>query len=170
MSVEMSPDELDAFLRQQHTATLITLNKDGTPLPTPLWYVNKGPIIYVSTMTTTQKAKNILRDPRVAVLVEDGKHYLELRAVVIKGRAEVIEESEEMNWVRDQMSKKYAAFRPNMQTMPRATRHHYANPRLVIKIIPDKIRSWNNAKLRVTTKPADKQATGDTSSSSTAHG
>jgi PPOX class probable F420-dependent enzyme len=167
MGVEMSSEELETFLNQQHTVTLITLNKDGTPLPTPLWYVNKGPIIYVSTMMTTQKAKNILRDPRVAVQVEDGKHYLELRAVVIKGRAVVVEDPEELAWVRDRMAKKYEAFRPNMQAMPKATRQHYANPRITIKVIPEKIKSWNNAKLRVGTGAAGMQAAGGVSSSLT---
>ena len=148
MSVEMSPEEIDQYLKGQHTVTLITLNKDGTPLPAPLWFVNQGATIYAGTMRRLQKVKNILRDPRVTAQVEDGKRYVDLRAVIVRGRAEAVEDPEELAWFNQQMDAKYAAYRPQMRSMPAATQRHYDNPRVVFKVVPEKIKTWDNSKLR----------------------
>ncbi len=41
------------------------------------------------TFTKSQKVRNLERDPRISVLVEDGTEYAELRGVSISGHAEL---------------------------------------------------------------------------------
>lgn len=153
MAVTMSVEEIESYLSKSVTVTLITLNRDGTALPTPLWFANRGEVIYVGTMRKTQKVKNLLRDPRVTAQVESGESYLELRAVIVKGRAEIVESEEELAWFAEAMAAKYAQQRPRQTALPTATKQHYDNPRAVIKIVPEKVRTWDNSKIRTTSAP-----------------
>ena len=54
MSVTMNEAEIEDFLATHHTVTAITINPDGAPLPTPLWYLNKGSTVYIRTRRNTQ--------------------------------------------------------------------------------------------------------------------
>ena len=150
MGIQMTSEELDQFLATNLTVILITINPDGSPLPTPLWYVNEGHVIYVRTMRHLQKVKNIMRDAGITALVEDGDAYLKLRAAILKGRAIIVEDQEEIAWFDKHVAIKYhGRLRPPLEKLPSATQRHYNHPRLVIKLIPEKIWTWDNSKLRM---------------------
>jgi len=84
--IAMTPDELDAFLGEQRTCRIATTGPEG-PHVAPLWFVWDGRDLWVSSLTRSQRWANIARDPRVAVVVDDGHHYNELRGVEIEGQA-----------------------------------------------------------------------------------
>jgi PPOX class probable F420-dependent enzyme len=67
------------LLREEHFAVLSTLNKDGSSHLTTMWYLleNDGTIV-MSTPSHLQKVKNLRRDPRIAICVEDGNRYVSL--------------------------------------------------------------------------------------------
>ncbi len=50
--------------------------------------------ILMTTYGRSQKAVNLRRDPKAALLVESGERYDELKGVLIRGRAEVLEDEE----------------------------------------------------------------------------
>jgi PPOX class probable F420-dependent enzyme len=79
-----------AFLKELHFAVLSTINKDGTSQLTNMWYLldDDGTIV-MNTQVHLQKAKNIRRDPRIAICVEDGPRY-----VSINGTVDIIEDQE----------------------------------------------------------------------------
>lgn len=147
MSVKMSDQEVNDFLAESITATVITINPSGIPLPAPVWYVNKGPDIYFRTMRKTQKAKNIARDPRTVVQVEAGLKYLELRAVVVTGTASEMSASEK-DWFEDALAAKYKAQKAPQAALPDATKKHYDNPSVFYKVTPTKVKTWDNRKIR----------------------
>jgi len=70
-----------------------TLAQDGTPHLTTLFHVvdDRGRIAFW-TYGRSQKIRNLERDPRISMLVEDGEDYFELRGVSIQGRARLVEE------------------------------------------------------------------------------
>ena len=148
MSVLMSDEEVASFLEQSITATVITINPSGIPLPAPVWFVNKGPVMYFRTMRRLQKAKNIARDPRCVMQVEAGLKYLELRAVIVTGKAVELTE-DEGEWFNDAMAKKYGGLRTDKSTMPEVTKKHYDNPGVFYKVVPDKVKTWDNRKIRL---------------------
>jgi PPOX class probable F420-dependent enzyme len=152
MSVGLDAAELERFLAESITGTVVTINPDGTPLPTPVWYVNRGPEIYFRTMRSSQKAKNIARDPRVAVQVEAGHRYLELKAVIINGTAEEANDPELKAWYKAERGRKYDHLAPSMKAMPAATQKHYSDPFVLYRVVPAKVKSWDNAKIRVSGK------------------
>ena len=84
--IAMSPAELDAFLGEQRTCRLATTGPGG-PHVAPLWFVWDGQALWVSSLTRSQRWANVARDPRVAVVIDDGHHYHELRGVEIEGEA-----------------------------------------------------------------------------------
>jgi PPOX class probable F420-dependent enzyme len=148
MTVKMTDEEISSFLGESITATVITINPSGVPLPAPVWYVNKGPEIYYRTMRKTQKAKNIARDPRCVVQVEAGLKYLELRAVIVTGKAQEMSEAEQ-NWFEDALAKKYGQLRAPQEKMPEVTKKHYDNPSVFYKVVPEKVKTWDNRKIRL---------------------
>ena len=85
----MSAEELSSFLGEQHTCRFATTGPDG-PHVAPVWFVWDGQAIWVYSLTRSQRWANVSRDPRVAVVVDDGHHYHELHGVEIEGQATVV--------------------------------------------------------------------------------
>ena len=87
MTTELS-EKARAFLREKRFAVLATLNRDGTPQLTTMWYLleNDGTIL-MNTKAGRFKERNMRRDPRISVCFEDNYNYL-----TIKGRVEMIDD------------------------------------------------------------------------------
>jgi PPOX class probable F420-dependent enzyme len=75
---EMSKKEIKTFLMQGTlTGKMATVKKDGGPHLVPFWFIidnnnDKSNIIF-TTSSTSVKAKNIQRDNRVCICVDDQK-------------------------------------------------------------------------------------------------
>lgn len=79
-----------AFLaRKPGWAVLTTVGADGYPHTVALGYFLDGDDIVLGTVAGTQKLRNILRNPKVSVLVECSEGSV-LTGVLVQGNAEVI--------------------------------------------------------------------------------
>lgn len=90
---EMTKDEIRRFLLQgTFTGKLGTINKNGTTHIVPIWYTldEEGNIIF-NTGDKSVKAKNIQRDNRVRVCVDD--QTAPFSFVTIDGNAEIISDT-----------------------------------------------------------------------------
>jgi PPOX class probable F420-dependent enzyme len=65
-----------AFLEAKRFAVLATINPDGTPQLTTMWYELQGDEIMMNTKVGRAKEHNLRRDQRVAICVEDEYHYV----------------------------------------------------------------------------------------------
>jgi PPOX class probable F420-dependent enzyme len=104
----MSNDEIKNFLMcETFTAKLATVNKDGSPHVAPIWFVldeteitenNKCFDIIFTTGNTSTKGRNILRDPRVTISVDDQTSPFSF--VILMGLVASIDEepSELLRW------------------------------------------------------------------------
>ncbi len=146
-TIRMTDDEQDTFLAESQTIIINTIGKDGVPHPMPMWYaVEDDGAIVMSTFTKSQKIKNLQRDPRCSLLVEDGEEYAKLRGVVIYGEAELVRDDEQ---VADMLVK------VNMKTMKADVKEEdlrkavaaTATKRTGIRIRPQRIVSWDHSKL-----------------------
>ena len=90
--VAMTADEAAALLAESRKLQLATINPDGTPHLVTMFYVLLGGRIAFWTYRTSQKARNLARDPRLTCLVETGEEYFELRGVQVAGRAQIVED------------------------------------------------------------------------------
>ncbi len=87
MPHRLPPPDTERFLRGRHVAVLTTINADGTPLQTPIWYLCRDGLIYIRTNSKSGKVRNIRRDARVSLCVQDERPPY--RGVTVKGAASV---------------------------------------------------------------------------------
>jgi len=143
----MNEDEVRGFLAAGHTGVLTTLRRDGRPAPAPIWFVLDGGEVVVRTLAASAKAANVRRDPRVTFMLEDGRAWAELRAVVISGRAEPERDQEAIARIDAAFAEKYGDFLMPPEA-PDASRRHYAAERVHLRITPgERPLSWDNSKL-----------------------
>ncbi|HEV3232790.1 MAG TPA: pyridoxamine 5'-phosphate oxidase family protein [Candidatus Dormibacteraeota bacterium] len=90
--IAMSPEERDAFLAEMRICRLASVGADGAPHASALWYVWDGECLWLYSIVRSQRWTNLVRDPRVAVVVDAGVDYFELRGVEILGRVEPVGE------------------------------------------------------------------------------
>src|SRR5262252_6987893 len=89
--IRLSPEEQAAFLREHRKAALATLDQDGFPHVVAMNFLAKDGAFYMTSYGKAQKVVNIRRNPKVALMVEAGNAYSELRGVMVRGRCEIIE-------------------------------------------------------------------------------
>lgn len=79
-----------AYLQELRFAVLATINQDGTPQLTTMWYIleNDGTIT-MNTKVGRAKERNMRRDPRISICIEDGYDFL-----TINGTVEMIDDPE----------------------------------------------------------------------------
>ena len=148
-SIRMTDAELRDFLVTSQTIVITSINRDGTPHPMPMWYaVDPDGAIAMTTFTKSQKIRNLERDPRATLLVEDGAFYGELRGAVIYGRAELSRDRDRILDVLDRIGAKTLAdprdpSREAVRSAVRAT----APKRTAIRVRPDRIVSWDHRRL-----------------------
>jgi PPOX class probable F420-dependent enzyme len=69
---KMNENEIKNFLMQGTlTGKLATISEDGRPHVAPIWFVLDGNDLILTTHCESVKAKNMLRDPRIAICVDD---------------------------------------------------------------------------------------------------
>ena len=89
--IQLTPDEQAAFFREQRKAALATLDQHGFPHVVAMNYFAKDGAFYMTSYAKAQKVVNIRRNPKVALMIEKGDAYAELRGVMVRGRCEIIE-------------------------------------------------------------------------------
>ncbi|MGZ3642862.1 MAG: PPOX class F420-dependent oxidoreductase [Ktedonobacteraceae bacterium] len=89
MAVDLSK-KAQAFLQELRFAVLATINQDGTPQLTTMWYLleDDGTIL-MNTKVGRLKERNVRRDPRISICIEDGYNFL-----TISGIAQLIDDPE----------------------------------------------------------------------------
>ena len=143
--IRMSAEEVSKFLGESSTVIINTIGRDGVPHPVPMWYaIEEGGAIVMTTYTKSQKIRNLRRDPRVSLLVEDGAVYPELRGVLMYGPAELIDDVEAVIDILAAVSSRPAD--PAAQA-DRAQIREAAEKRTGIRVRPEKVVAWDHRKL-----------------------
>ena len=140
--IQLNADEQAAFLREHRKAALATLDKDGYPHVVAMNFLAKDGAFYMTSYGKAQKVVNIRRNPKVALMIEAGNAYAELRGVMVRGRCEISEGAEAVRAVFAAM----AEARGTTAARPRGSADS-APKRVVLKVIPEKITSWDHSKL-----------------------
>ncbi len=148
--IRMDDAEIRAFLRAHKTIILNSIGPGGVPHPMPMWFVaDDDLVISMATFRGSQKIKNLQRDPRVSLLVESGRTYAELKGVVIYGTAELSDDTDAIIATLAAASRKEA---PEVDAASReavdADMRKSAAKRLLIRVTPSRILSWDHTKLR----------------------
>jgi PPOX class probable F420-dependent enzyme len=151
-AIEMTPAEVDAFLAERRPMTMCSLSPDGSVHAVAMWYGFVDGLVTVETKGKSQKAKNLRRDPRLTLLFEDGDYYEELRGVELVGKAEIIEDPEQLWTLGVSVFERYYApyseeLKPFIETM--------LHKRVGIQLHVERTVSWDHRKLGLpSTRPA----------------
>jgi PPOX class probable F420-dependent enzyme len=112
-------------------ANLATLNPDGSPQVTPVWVDFDGSHVIVNTARGRVKAKNLAREPRIALSIADPENPY--RYLGLQGR--VVEMTEKGGDAHiDKMAKKYLGKDSYPFRKP-------GEVRIIVKIAPDKVHT-----------------------------
>lgn len=98
-------DQVRSLCEGANFGHLATLMPDGSPMSVPVWVGVEGDHVVFFTQTMTRKARNIERDPRVAISIAD--HEKPYRAGRIRGRVVSTIEGDEALEVIDRISVRY---------------------------------------------------------------
>jgi PPOX class probable F420-dependent enzyme len=75
-------DDVRAFLEEKHFGVLATVNKDGSPQQSVMWYEPRGDTIMMNTLRGRKKDRNLLSDSRASLCVEDGYRYVTMDGTI----------------------------------------------------------------------------------------
>ena len=80
-------------------ANLATFDRNGSIHLVGMWFVWDGDALLIPTSDTTRKLRNLERDPRATVMIDDSRGGFDLRGVTLVGRAEIVrgERAKELN-------------------------------------------------------------------------
>jgi PPOX class probable F420-dependent enzyme len=71
-----------AFLEEPRFGVLGTINESGSPQQTVMWYTLRGDTVMMNTKRGRRKDRNLLRDPRASLCVEEGQRYVTLEGTI----------------------------------------------------------------------------------------
>ena len=135
---EMTRDEVNTYLDGHGGyAVLSTIGKDGYPHAVPLGFFRSGEDVMLPVRG--QRKVNIARNPRVAVTVESGRTMKELKGVVIRGDATLVEEpAAVLELLREGARRRGTA----EDQLPASARPGMA----YVRVRAVKVASWDNTK------------------------
>jgi nitroimidazol reductase NimA-like FMN-containing flavoprotein (pyridoxamine 5'-phosphate oxidase superfamily) len=139
-AIAMDAAELDAFLAGEHTCRVATSSPAGPHL-TALWFVWDGTAVWLNSLMRSQRWTDLQRDPRLAVLVDAGEAYAELRGAELRGRAEIVGD------VPRTASPEAALDEPERLFAGKYGAMHHDGRHAWLRMIPDSISSWDFRKL-----------------------
>lgn len=142
--IVMTDDEIAQFIEQSRTATMATIGPTGMPHLVAMWYAVLDGTIWFETKAKSQKVHNLRRDPRIACMIEAGETYDTLRGVSLEGRAEIVEDPEQLWQVGVSVWERYSGpyteeMRPFVEVM--------LNKRVAVRVDVERTRSWDHRKL-----------------------
>ncbi|WP_329286329.1 PPOX class F420-dependent oxidoreductase [Streptomyces sp. NBC_00691] len=102
----MTDDQWRTFVSEgTRTGKLATVRDDGSPHVAPIWFLLDGDELVFNTGKETVKGRNLARDGRVSLCVDDDTPPFSF--VVLSGRAELSEEPAELRHWASRIGARY---------------------------------------------------------------
>lgn len=153
--IRMSEAEVRELLRAGGSMTLSTHGPRGFPHAVAMFYaLDDDGAIRMASYENSQKVRNIEREAKVALLVERGDAYAELRGVMIEGIAELSKDLDATVATMIEATASTGAPLPDLAAIPEAVKQKMAGKRVLIRVRPQRVISWDHAKLPKSKTPA----------------
>ncbi len=143
--ITLSDEEVSAFLEEQRVVICATNGPRGWPHLMPLWYVMRGDDIWAWTYAKAQKIRNLQRDPRATLQIEDGTQYDQLRGVMIEARTAIHRDTELVTGIGAELAQRYGS--ESLGPEARAAIRRQAAKRVALQFVAQRIASWDHRKL-----------------------
>jgi general stress protein 26 len=150
----MSVEDIAGFLEAPHIGVLSTMDPKGFPHSVGIYYLPRLEIepfeFDMWVYAKSQKARNVARDPRAALLVEKGEPYEDLKGVLIRGRGKLIDDRDEVFRLGRDIYERYFFPRtgigigegPGQRIVQQSAK------RVIVRLVSTRIASWDHAKGR----------------------
>lgn len=139
----MTETERDAFLAEQRTCRAATSGRNG-PHATALWFLWHNGKIWLHSLTRSQRWTDLMADPRIAVVVDDGHEYSDLRGVEITGRVVPVGEIPRTGEPHPELAEVERAFAAKYS---RGDALDYDGRHAWLRMDPEKIVTWDFRKI-----------------------
>ena len=140
----MSGEEVRAFLAETMVMQCATNGPRGIPHMTPLWFVGDVAELRGWTYAKSQKARNLERDPRATLGLEEGVQYHELRGVMFECDVELERDPARVEEFGLELFERYAG---GVTDEIRAMVEKQAQKRVGLTFVPTRTVSWDHRKL-----------------------
>ena len=95
-------NKVDTWLRGFRSIWVGTTRPDGHPHSVPVWYLWDGEHIYFASNKSTQKARNLAKQPEIVVHAGDGDDV-----IILGGTAEIVTDPVEWTQINKAYMEKY---------------------------------------------------------------
>ncbi len=144
-AIAMTRKEELSFLQNGGTLCVATKGPHGFPHLSAMWYWMVDDRIHFNTYRKSQKTVNLQRDPQISCMLEKGRTYETLRGLVVQGTGHIIDDPEQ---IRDIHRHRLPAKSGNpLDSLSVERRKAIAAKRIVVRVEPKKIYSWDHHKL-----------------------
>lgn len=115
----MTHEQVENLLHTTATASLATLNADGSPYNTPVHYLNQDHAVYLHGLPKGQKTDNVTADPRVCMTLYAMDSLLldadekpcdtntKYQSVILSGRAVLLDDPGQKREILSAIVQKY---------------------------------------------------------------
>jgi PPOX class probable F420-dependent enzyme len=135
----MTKTEYQSFLRDSaRTAVLATVRADGRPHAAPVWFDLDGDTLVLTTGHDTVKGRNMRRDPRVTLCIEDENPPFHF--VIIEGTAELTAEDPDLLHWATRIGGRYMG----AERAEEYGQRNAVSSELLVRITPQKILAHKN--------------------------
>jgi general stress protein 26 len=143
--IAMTPEEAASFLADQRVVICASHGPRGWPHLMPLWYTVRDQDIWAWTYAKSQKVRNLERDNRATLQIEDGVEYQELRGLMIEAQTLIHRDTERVAKFGAELFERYGtgATGPEFLDAVRAQ----AAKRVALQFIAERTASWDHRKL-----------------------
>jgi PPOX class probable F420-dependent enzyme len=142
--IQMTNEEIRAFLKEQMVMQCATVGPRGRPHLVPLWFVTDGPELIGWTYAKSQKARNLDRDPRATLGIEDGVQYHELRGLMLECDVSLERDPDAVESYGLSLFGRYAG---DLGREVREMVAQQAQKRVGLRFVPSRVVSWDHRKL-----------------------
>jgi nitroimidazol reductase NimA-like FMN-containing flavoprotein (pyridoxamine 5'-phosphate oxidase superfamily) len=148
-SLRLDEAEVDVLLRSAPRLRIATIGPGSEINLTPMTFGWAGGRVYIHARG--QKVANLRRNPTATVLVDTGEKWRELKGIMMRGRARVLENAEEeaadehLAEAQENLGTKHGLKRNGVTAPYTATAS--GRSRRWIVFWPETVVSWNNEKL-----------------------
>ena len=139
MAQQMTEEEYRSFLvDRSRTAILATVRADGRPHVAPIWFDLDGDTLVFTTGENTVKGRNMRRDPRVSLCIDDEEPPFHF--VLIEGTAELTPEDPDLLYWTTRLGARYMGD----ERADEYGRRNAVEGESLVRVTPQKVVAYKN--------------------------
>ena len=136
--LRLTDHELAELLRDARTMRVGTVSSNGEPHVVPLWFVWHAGSIWINNLRKSRRTRDLRAGSPVALCIDMGEEYFELRGAVLYGRPEEVDAGDQdLAAVRKAFGDKYF----HGMEIPDTKSHQW------LRMDPERIVSWDFRKI-----------------------